>query len=54
MGSQKRDEEIQTNTSTQVLKTEHLVPATSPEDADENIKKMKVTRRTDAGNGERW
>ena len=28
------------------------MPKTSPEDADEIIKKMKKTRRADAGNGE--
>ena len=51
MRSQKRVEEIQTNTSTQVLETEHLVSGTSPEDVDEIIKKMKETRRADAGDG---
>ena len=39
MGSQKWVEEVQTNNSTQILETEHLVPETSPEDTDEIIKK---------------
>ena len=52
MSSQRRVEEIQTNILTQVLETEHLVPETSPEDADEIIKKMKETKRADPGDEE--